>query len=197
MNRRMSPFATVGCRAPRHMRPSVIEPFQLCSEPRHRIMPLQLDAGSLKALQRWWPMPLRLIVGYGFLADGISKISKGPESFAAILTNIGTPAPQAMALITILTEVLGGDALLLGVALPMVSVPMAIVLLVAMFTVHLPYGFLSVKLLGVTPAGARFGQPGVETDLLYLAGLAALVAGGPGPMSLPIRSHVGTAAIRP
>lgn len=38
MNRGMSPFAAVGRREPRHMRPSVIEPFQLCSEPRHRIV---------------------------------------------------------------------------------------------------------------------------------------------------------------
>jgi putative oxidoreductase len=160
-------------------------------------MPLQLDAGSLKALQRWWPMPLRLIVGYGFLADGISKISKGPESFAAILTNIGTPAPQAMALIAILTEVLGSDALLLGVALPMVSVPTAIVLLVAMFTVHLPYGFLSVKLLGVTPAGARFGQPGSRR--IYFIWRASLPWSPVVPDQCRCRSvsHVGTAAIRP
>ena len=54
---------------------------------------------------------------------------------------------------------------------------MAAVLLVAMFTVHLPYGFSSIKLMAVTPAGAVFGPPGYETDLLYLACLAALVAG--------------------
>jgi hypothetical protein len=33
-------------------------------------------------------------------------------------------------------------------------------------------------------AGAHFGQPGYETDLLYLAGLAALVLGGSGPFAL-------------
>jgi putative oxidoreductase len=36
----------------------------------------------------------------------------------------------------------------------------------------------------VTAAGAHFGQPGYETDLLYLAGLAALVLGGSGPYAL-------------
>jgi len=61
---------------------------------------------------------------------------------------------------------------------------MTFVLLVAIFTVHLPYGFSSIKLQSVTAAGAHFGQPGYETDLLYLAGLAALVLGGSGPFAL-------------
>jgi hypothetical protein len=58
------------------------------------------------------------------------------------------------------------------------------VLLVAVFTVHLPYGFSSIKLMAVTSAGAVFGPPGYETDLLYLACLAALVAGGSGPLAI-------------
>jgi len=41
------------------------------------------------------------------------------------------------------------------------SIPMAAVLLVAMFTVHLPYGFSSIKLQAVTAAGAQFGSAGV------------------------------------
>ena len=65
-----------------------------------------------------------------------------------------------------------------------VAIPMAAVLLVAMFTVHLPYGFSSIKLLAVTAAGAQFGPPGYETDLLYLACLAALVIDGSGPLAI-------------
>ena len=60
----------------------------------------------------------------------------------------------------------------------------AVVLLVAIVTVHLPNGFSSIKLQSVTVAGAHFGQPGYETDLLYLAGLAALLLGGTGPLEL-------------
>src|SRR5271155_4467926 len=89
-----------------------------------------------------------------------------------------------MAWSTILIELLGGLAILLGAFVTPVSIPMAAVLLVAMFTVHLPYGFSSIKLLAVTAAGAQFGPPGYETDLLYLACLAALVIGGSGPMAL-------------
>jgi putative oxidoreductase len=55
---------------------------------------------------------------------------------------------------------------------------------VAIFTVHLPFGFTSVKLLAVTASGPQFGPPGYETDLLYLACLAALVAAGSGPWAI-------------
>jgi putative oxidoreductase len=61
---------------------------------------------------------------------------------------------------------------------------MAIILIVAIVTVHLPNGFSSIKLEAVTAAGAHFGQPGYETDLLYLACLVALVLMGSGPWAV-------------
>jgi len=132
----------------------------------------------------WAPIPLRLIVGYGFMEHGFAKLSRGPEAFAAILHTMGVPAPHLMAWLTILTELIGGLAVLLGAFVPLVSLPMAAVLLVAMLTVHLPYGFSSIKLLSVTSGQAQFGPPGYELDLLYLACLAALVFGGSGPMAI-------------
>jgi putative oxidoreductase len=133
---------------------------------------------------RWAPVPLRLMVGYGFMQHGFAKLSKGPEVFAAILHAIGVPAPHLMAWLTILTEVFGGLAVLLGDFVPLVSLPMAALLLVAIFTVHLPYGFSSIKLLSVTAGRAQFGQPGYECDLLYLACLATLVLAGSGPLAI-------------
>jgi putative oxidoreductase len=61
---------------------------------------------------------------------------------------------------------------------------MVVVLLVAIFTVHLPNGFSSIKLVSYDASGAHFGQPGYETDLLYIAGLLTLCFGGAGPISL-------------
>jgi putative oxidoreductase len=133
---------------------------------------------------RWAPIPLRLMVGYGFMQHGFAKLSKGPEVFAAILHAVGVPAPHLMAWLTILTEVFGGLAVLLGAFVPLVSLPMAALLLVAIFTVHLPYGFSSIKLLSVTSGRAQFGQPGYECDLLYLACLATLVLAGSGPLAI-------------
>ena len=133
---------------------------------------------------RWAPIPLRLIVGYGFMQHGFAKLFKGPEAFAAVLHAIGVPAPHLMAWLTILTELIGGLAVLLGAFVPLVSLPLAAVLLVAILAVHLPYGFSSIKLISVTSGRAQFGPPGYESNLLYLACLAALVFGGSGPMAI-------------
>ena len=136
------------------------------------------------SLIRWAPIPLRLIVGFGFMQHGLAKLSKGPAAFAVILHAMGVPAPHLTAWLTILVELFGGLAILLGALVPLASVPMAAVLLVAMFTVHLPYGFSSIKIKAVVNGQAQFGPPGYETDLLYLACLAALSLGGPGPFAI-------------
>ena len=136
------------------------------------------------AIERWALIPVRLIVGFGFLEHGFAKLARGPDAFANILQAMGVPGPHFMAWATILVEILGGLAVILGAFVKLASLPMAAVLLVAMFTVHLPYGFSSIKLEAVTAAGAQFGPPGYEVDLLYLACLAALVLGGPGPLTI-------------
>src|SRR5579872_952023 len=127
--------------------------FGLCIRP----------ARSLR--QAWSALPLRLIVGYGFIEHGYAKLARGPQAFTGILHTLHMPFAPLLAWATILTELIGGLAVLLATFVPLASVPMAIVLLVASLTVHLPNGFSSIKLLAITPAGAHFGQPGYETDL--------------------------------
>lgn len=129
-------------------------------------------------------MLIRMVVGYGFIQHGVAKLLKGPDAFAAILQGIGVPGPHLMAWLTILTELIGGLAVLLGAFVALASLPMAAVLLVAILTVHLQYGFSSIKLLAVTATGARFGPVGYETNVLYLACLASLVLGGSGPLAI-------------
>jgi putative oxidoreductase len=150
--------------------------------PTWRDLPIVLISRS--AIAHWAPVPLRLIVGYGFMEHGFAKLARGLDAFPAILQALGVPAPHLMGCLTILVEIFGGLAVLLGVLVPLASIPMAAVLLVTTITVHLPYGFSSIKLLAVTAAGAQFGPPGFETDLLYLACLAALVLGGSGPLAI-------------
>jgi putative oxidoreductase len=145
---------------------------------------LPIDLISRSPIARWAPIPLRLIVGYGFMEHGFAKLARGPDAFPIILQALGVPAPHLMGWFTILVEIFGGLAVLLGALVPLASIPMAAVLLVAIVTVHLPYGFSSIKLQAVTAAGAQFGPPGFETDLLYLACLAALVLGGSGPLAI-------------
>jgi putative oxidoreductase len=139
---------------------------------------------DLRILSRLAPLPLRLIVGYGFMAHGFAKLSRGPETFAVVLHTIGTPKPFLLAWLTTLVELIGGFAILIGAFVPIVSLPMAVVLLTALFTIHLPYGFFSVKLVEVTESGTKFGSVGYEIILLYLASLAALVLRGAGSLSI-------------
>ena len=141
-------------------------------------------ASHRAAFRQWAALPLRLIVGYGFIAHGYAKVMNGPERFAASLHGLGVPASHSMAWVTIIFELLGGLAVLVGAWIPLVSVPLSAILLVAAITVHLPYGFSSIKLRAVTNAGPQFGPPGYETDLLYIAALATLVLGGSGPFAL-------------
>ncbi|HEY4212394.1 MAG TPA: DoxX family protein [Steroidobacteraceae bacterium] len=136
------------------------------------------------SLSRWAPIPLRLIVGYGFVTHGVLKLERGVDVFAAALTGLGVPAPHLMAWITVIVELLGGAAVLAGGYLKWVSVPMVIVLLVALFSVHLQFGFSSIKFLAVTADGPQFGKPGIECDLLYLACLGTLLLGGAGPFAM-------------
>lgn len=132
----------------------------------------------------WQAIPLRLIVGYGFAEHGYAKLARGADNFTGILHAIGMPFPELFAWATILVELTCGVAVLLGALTRLVSIPMVVVLLVAIFTVHIDNGFSSIKLQSVDATGPHFGQPGAETDLLYLAGLAALVLGGAGPLSV-------------
>lgn len=62
--------------------------------------------------------------------------------------------------------------------------PWLVVLLTAIFTVHLPYGFFSVKLAQVIEPGTKFGPVGYEILLLYLGELATLSLSGSGHLSL-------------
>jgi putative oxidoreductase len=130
------------------------------------------------------PVVLRLVVGGGFMQHGFAKLLRGPEMFADILAAIGVPAPELMSWLTVAVEILGGFAIVTGAFVMLASIPMIVVLLVATFTVHLPYGFSSIKLMSVQNGVAHFGQPGYECDLLYLAGIVALMLMGAGPWSV-------------
>jgi len=131
-----------------------------------------------------YAVPLRLVLGLGFFEHGFAKLSRGADDFIAILHAMGMPFAHLLGWATIAVEIVSGLLVLFGAFVPVAALPMIIVLLVAIVTVHLPNGFSSIKLVSYDSMGAHFGQPGYETDLLYLAGLLALCIGGAGPLSL-------------
>ncbi|MGN6394500.1 MAG: DoxX family protein [Mucilaginibacter sp.] len=130
------------------------------------------------------PFFLRLIIGYGFMAHGFAKLSRGPAGFEKLLTQLGVPLPHFSSWLVPLIEFFGGLGVLLGIFVDITAIPLIATMLVAMLTVHLKYGFSSVNTIGLTPSGPRFGPPGYEIDLLYIAGLISLMLTGPGAFSL-------------
>lgn len=132
----------------------------------------------------WVLIPLRLVLGCGFIVHGWAKWSRGPAGFARLLEQIGVPFPDVSAWVVTLLELFGGFAILAGALIVVVSIPLIVSLLVAMFTVHLKYGFSSINTIGLTPSGPVFGPPGFEVDLLYIAGLLVLLVNGPGKFSV-------------
>jgi putative oxidoreductase len=131
-----------------------------------------------------WTVPLRLVIGFGFAAHGYAKLSRGPAYFGRILENIGVPEPNLVAWLTSLIELIGGVSVMLGAFVVPLALPLSIIMLTAMFTIHLQYGFSSIRLKAVTGSGAEFGPIGYELNLLYIVGLIAVAMIGPAKLSV-------------
>jgi putative oxidoreductase len=90
-------------------------------ERKETLRDVPLELLSRFPIARWAPIPLRLIVGYGFMEHGFAKLARCSDAFATILHAIGVPGPHFMAWSTILIEVLGGLAVILGAFVALVS----------------------------------------------------------------------------
>ena len=119
---------------------------------------LRLLTSPIPVPASWYAIPLRLIVGFGFIQHGYAKLARGPEDFIGVLHAMGLPSPFLLGWLTIVIELVGGLMILVGALIPLATLPMMIVLFAAIITVHLPNGFSSIKLqsflmpLGLTSA---------------------------------------------
>ena len=136
------------------------------------------------ALMQWAPVPLRVVMGIGFIVHGWAKWSRGPAGFATLLQQIGVPLPDFTAWAVTFLELAGGFALIIGAFVAIVSIPLIVSMFVAMMTVNGRYGFSAIKTIGLNESGPVFGPSGYEINLLYIAGLLVLVLIGAGPLSI-------------
>jgi putative oxidoreductase len=139
---------------------------------------------TTEGYDRWAPLFLRLVIGFGFMDHGWAKLSRGPEHFEELLVQIGAPFPYFTSWASPLVEIFGGLAIFVGAFVMITSLPLIIIMLVAFFTVHLRYGFSSINTIGLTRDGPVFGPPGYEVVLLYIAGLLSFILGGAGIFSV-------------
>jgi putative oxidoreductase len=68
---------------------------------RFAISPLPVPAS-------WSALPLRLILGFGFVEHGYAKLSRGADGFIAILHAMGMPFADLLGWATIVVEIVGG-----------------------------------------------------------------------------------------
>ena len=116
---------------------------------------------------------LRLVVGLLFAGHGAQKLfgwfgGGGPKGTAAFFGSIGYRAPALLAIVAGLSEFGGGLLLATGFLTPLAGLLLATVMLNAIATVVFPKGFLG----------------GYEFELTLLTVVIALVATGPGEISL-------------
>lgn len=137
-------------------------------------------------LRRWSPLPLRLLVGIGFIGHAAPRLFTvaGHLAFAAQLRQFGVPAPETAAWLASLAELLGGLAVLEGVVFPVATLLLLADVLASLVAAHLHDAFSAVAITRAVAAGPQLGMPGAQVDLFYVAALVSLLLSGPGPLSV-------------
>lgn len=91
---------------------------------------------------------LRLILAPVMLQAGYNKLAHFDDT-AAWFGNpdwgLGLPFPELMTALAGGTELIGGALLLVGLATPLVSIPLMVTMLVAIFAVHWDNGWLAIS----------------------------------------------------
>ena len=123
-----------------------------------------MDNGS--NLQSWGITLLRLIVGMVFLLHGGQKVFVfGIHRVAGYFGSIGVPSPALFAPVVAVVELLGGAALILGLATRWAAILLAVDMMGVILVAKLSGGFFA-------PAGFEY-----ELTLL-VANLSLLLTGG-------------------
>lgn len=112
----------------------------------------------------------RLAVAYGFYEPAMMKWN-GIDNVASWFGGMGIPFPTLNAYMAASMETLGVVLLTLGLLTRFISVPLIVIMLVAIFMVHLPNGYSA-------------GDNGFEIPLYYMLFLFIFFANGAGKFSL-------------
>ena len=112
----------------------------------------------------------RLVVAYGFYGPAMMKWSD-ISSVADWFGKLGIPYPTLNAYMAASTEITGVVLLTLGFLIRLISIPLIIVMLVAIFTVHIHNGF-------------SCGNNGFEIPVYYMLFLLIFITTGAGKFSL-------------
>ena len=112
----------------------------------------------------------RFAVAYGFYDPAMQKWSD-IGAIATWFDSMGIPLPTLNAYMAASTELLGVILLTLGLFTRLISIPLMVVMVVAIMTVHLAHGFSA-------------GDNGFEIPMYYMLFLAIFASFGAGKFSL-------------
>ncbi len=116
------------------------------------------------------PLLFRFVLTYGFYGTAMMKL-KNFNGIVEWFGSMGMPLPKLNAFLATGTETAGVVLLFLGLATRIISIPLIIVMIVAIMTVHLGNGF-------------EAGNNGSEIPIYYIFMLLSLLILGPGKISL-------------
>ncbi|RLD40619.1 MAG: DoxX family protein [Bacteroidetes bacterium] len=115
-------------------------------------------------------LAMRLVLAYGFWKPGMMKWND-INSIASWFESMDYPLPLLNAYAAATTEVAGAVLLLIGFASRLISIPLMVIMLVAIFTVHGANGF-------------EASNNGYEIPLYYLIMLFTITIYGGGRISM-------------
>lgn len=126
-----------------------------------------LGLPALSRMSDLGPAALRLGVGFNFIWFGSKKLSRGVDSFAGSLADLGVLAPSLFAWLVTIAELVGGTLIVLGLLTRVTTLPLIATMIGSIFLVK-----------------ADLGMPDAGIDIALLAGLVALLFAGPGRFSV-------------
>ncbi len=121
---------------------------------------------------------IRIAVGAVFLSEGIQKFLFPAQVGAGRFARIGLPAPELLAPFVGAFEAACGAAVLAGLLTRLASVPLAVIMVVAIVTTKLPI---------LTDRGFWAMAHDARTDWSMLLGALFLIVAGAGPWSIDAR----------
>ena len=124
----------------------------------------------LKKLKNLPPLLFRIVLAYGFYGPAMMKLNNF-NGIVEWFSGMGMPLPKLNAFLATGTETAGFVLIFLGLATRLISIPLMVVMIVAIITVHLGNGF-------------EAGNNGFEIPIYYLLMLFSLLITGPGKISL-------------
>ncbi len=134
-----------------------------------------LSLPFLHPLAPYGTLIIRLGLGLIMAAHGWQKV-QNPAGVAGFFGSLGIPAPQLMAWVVIVVELIGGICIILGLGTRFWALLSAIVVLVAIIMAK---GF-----------GAITGEGSFELELAIMVGMLGLALIGPGPVSVDRKLNV-------